>query len=438
MHSDSLPGANRATTEWSSTVDPVSELHSVVIVGSSLAGLRAAETLRTDAFAGRITIVGAEDREPYDRPPLSKKLLSGEWEPERISLRKPDDLASLNIEWKLGSPAMSLDLDGRTLTLASGEAVSFDGLIIATGSAARRLPNQPTWQGIHVLRTMDDALALRAAIEPSADRPSPKVVVIGAGFIGLEVAATARLRGCSVTVLEGAEAPMMRGLGTEMGHAASLVHGDNGVDMRLGVSVDSFFESSKDRIGGVELSTGERIDADAVVVGVGAAPVTSWLEGSGLELRDGVVCDQFLNAGSPLVYAAGDVCRWTNDLYGREMRVEHWTTASEQGAAAARNLLAEASGEERAAYSAVPFFWSDQFTARIQFLGRAEGDENVHVVVGSPEERSFVALYERAGVLVAALGVSRPRQLMPFRALIASRVAIEEALDFAASLNAPS
>jgi NADPH-dependent 2,4-dienoyl-CoA reductase/sulfur reductase-like enzyme len=185
----------------------------------------------------------------------------------------------------------------------------------------------------------------------------------------------------------------------------------------------------------VELSTGERVDADVVVIGVGAAPVTSWLEKSGLEIRDGVVCDHFLNVGAPLVYAAGDVCRWTNDLYGREMRVEHWTTASEQGAAAARNLLAEASGEERIAYSAVPFFWSDQFTARIQFLGRAEGDEIVHVVIGSPEERAFVALYERAGVLVAALGVSRPRQLMPFRALIASQVSIVEALDFAATLN---
>jgi NADPH-dependent 2,4-dienoyl-CoA reductase/sulfur reductase-like enzyme len=416
----------------------VSELNSVVIVGSSLAGLRAAETLRTDGFSGKITIVGAEDRDPYDRPPLSKKLLSGEWEPERISLRKPDDLASLNIEWRLGSPATSLDLEGRMLTLANGTTIPFDGLIIATGSAARRLPNQPNWQGIHVLRTMDDALSLRAAIEPSADRPSPKVVVIGAGFIGLEVAATARNRGCSVTVLEGAEAPMMRGLGVEMGRAASLVHGDNGVDMRLGVSVANFFESSKDRIGGVELSTGERIEADVVVVGVGAAPVTSWLEGSGLEFRDGVVCDHFLNAGSPLVYAAGDVCRWTNDLYGREMRVEHWTTASEQGTAAARNLLAEAKGQERVAYSAVPFFWSDQFTARIQFLGRAEGDETVHVVVGSPEERAFVAVYERSGTLVAALGVSRPRQLMPFRALIASRVSIQEALDFAASLNAPS
>jgi NADPH-dependent 2,4-dienoyl-CoA reductase/sulfur reductase-like enzyme len=212
------------------------------------------------------------------------------------------------------------------------------------------------------------------------------------------------------------------------------VHTDNDVDMRMGVSVAGFYESTPGRVGGVELSTGDRIDADVVVIGVGAAPMTTWLEGSGLEIRDGVVCDHFLNAGAPFVYAAGDVCRWTNDLYAREMRVEHWTTASEQGAAAARNLLAEAAGHDRVPYAAVPFFWSDQFTARIQFLGRAEGDETVHVVIGSPEERSFVALYERDGTLVAALGVSKPRQLMPFRALIASRVSITEATEFAATL----
>lgn len=411
----------------------MSDLHSIVVVGASLAGLRAAETLRTEGFTGRITMVGAEDRLPYDRPPLSKKLLSGEWEPDRIALRKADDVASLNLEWRLGSPATSLDSARRILTLGTGEELSYDGLIIATGSSARRLPNQPDWQGMHVLRTIDDALSLRAAITPTERVPSPRVVVIGAGFIGLEVAATARSTGCSVTVLEGAEAPMMRGLGVEMGRAAALVHGDNGVDIRLGVSISGFVESSPGRVGGVALSSGETVPADVVVVGVGAAPATAWLEGSGLAIRDGVVCDHFLYAGVPFVYAAGDVCRWTNDLFGRDMRVEHWTTASEQGAAAARNLLAEASGAQRMPYSAVPFFWSDQFSARIQFLGRAEGDEKVHVVVGSPEERAFVALYERDGALVAALGVSRPRQLMQFRALIASRTPMSDALELAST-----
>lgn len=416
----------------------VPELTSIAIVGASLAGLRAAESLRSDGFTGRITMIGSEARLPYDRPPLSKKVLSGEWEPERIALRKADDLESLDLDWRLGSPAVSLDLLQRQVALAGGDTVAFDGLIIATGSQARHLPNQPDWEGIHVLRTMDDSLTLRKAIEPTEQVPVPSVVVIGAGFIGLEVAATARARGCAVTVLEGGPAPMLRGLGAEMGHAAALVHADNGVELRIGVSVTEFVESSPGRVGGIELATGERIAADVVVIGVGASPATEWLAGSGLEIRDGIVCDRYLNAGAPFVYAAGDVCRWTNDLFEREMRVEHWTTASEQGSAAARNLLAEAAGAERTPYSAVPFFWSDQFTARIQFLGRADGDETVHVVIGSPEERAFVALYERAGVLVAALGVSRPRQLMAFRSLIAARASIDEAREFAATLIAPS
>ena len=163
----------------------------------------------------------------------------------------------------------------------------------------------------------------------------------------------------------------------------------------------------------------------------GVSPSTEWLEGSGLEIRDGVVCDRFLNAGAPGVFAAGDVCRWHNDLYDREMRVEHWTTASEQGAAAARNLLVISRGEDPKPFAEVPFFWSDQFTARIQFVGRAEGDENVSIVVGSPQERQFVALYEKGGRLMAALGVSRPRQLMPFRKLIAERATIDQAMELA-------
>jgi len=414
------------------TVESVSvtELESIVIVGSSLAGLRAAETLRNDGFTGRITMIGAESHRPYDRPPLSKKLLAGEWEPERIALRKPEDLDGLNLDWRLGSAATGLDTDKRQVLLANGEAVSYDGLIIATGCLPRYLPGQPAWAGIYTLRTLDDSLSLRDEL-----RPGVKLVVIGAGFIGLEVAATATARGATVTVLEGAEAPMMRGLGSEMGRAAALVHGDNGVTLRTSIMVDGLIEGEPGRVGGVRLKDGEIVPADVVVVGIGVAPATQWLEGSALKLDNGVRCDATLNAGVPKIYVAGDVCHWFNDLYGREMRVEHWTTASEQGAAAARNLLAESRGEEGKHYAAVPFFWSDQFTARIQFLGRAEGDENVHVVFGTPEERSFVALYERDGVLVAALGVSRPRQLMPFRTLIAERATWDQAREYVASIQ---
>jgi NADPH-dependent 2,4-dienoyl-CoA reductase/sulfur reductase-like enzyme len=409
----------------------VSELNTVVIVGSSLAGLRAAETLRLEKYEGRIIIVGAENREPYDRPPLSKKVLAGEWEAERISLRKPEDLAKLNVDWKLGSAAAALDTKNRIITLVSGETISFDGLIIATGSGVRKLPNQPDWKGVHVVRTLDDSLNLRADLNPGA-----RLVVIGAGFIGLEVAATAKARGCEVTVLEGALAPMMRGLGAEMGQAAALVHADNGVQLRCDVKVVGLVEGSPGAVGGVALDGGEIVPADVVVVGIGVVPAAQWLENTELELRDGVVCDTTLNAGVPGMYAAGDICRWLNNLYDQEMRVEHWTTASEQGAAAASNLLAVSRGEQPKPYAAVPFFWSDQFTARIQFLGRANGDEIAHVVVGSPEERSFVALYEKDGYLKAALGVSRPKQLMPFRKLLAERATWEQALELVATFVA--
>ncbi len=401
-------------------------MKTIVIVGSSLAGLRAAETLRQEKHDGRIVMIGAEDRAPYDRPPLSKKVLSGEWEPDRVTLRKPDDLAALNIEWKLGSPATALDIDRRTVSLASGESVDFDGLIIATGGAVRRLPNQPDWKGVHTLRTLDDSVALREDLTEGR-----RVVVIGAGFIGLEVAATARGRGCEVTVLEGLEAPMIRGLGAEMGRHAARVHEDNGVVLRFGVRVSGLVEGDAGEVSGVALESGEVVPADVVLVGIGVAPSTEWLANSGLTIRDGVVCDRTLNAGVPGVYAAGDVCRWHNDLYEREMRVEHWTTASEQGAAAARNLLASWRGEEPKPFVDVPFFWSDQFTARIQFVGRAEGGEKVEIVFGSPEERQFVALYESGGLLVGALGVSRPRQLMPFRKLIGERATIEQARELA-------
>ena len=409
----------------------MSELNTVVIVGSSLAGLRAAETLRLEKYEGRIIIVGAEDRQPYDRPPLSKKVLAGEWEAERISLRKPEDLAKLNVDWKLGSAATALDTKNRIITLASGETISFDGLIIATGSGVRKLPNQPDWKGVHVVRTLDDSLNLRADLNPGA-----RLVVIGAGFIGLEVAATAKARGCEVTVLEGALAPMMRGLGAEMGQAAALVHADNGVQLRCDVKVARLDEGSPGAVGGVALDGGEIVPADVVVVGIGVVPATQWLENTALELRDGVVCDTTLNAGVPGIYAAGDICRWLNNLYDQEMRVEHWTTASEQGAAAAANLLAVSRGEQPKPYAAVPFFWSDQFTARIQFLGRANGDETAHIVVGSPDERSFVALYEKDGYLKAALGVSRPKQLMPFRKLLAERATWEQALELVSTFVA--
>ena len=327
-----------------------------------------------------------------------------------------------------------LRLDQREVVLDDGTAFAFDGLVIATGTTPRRLPNQPSVDGVLELRTLADAVNLRARIADG----SARLVVIGAGFIGLEVAATARLKGCSVTVLEGAPAPMMRGLGAEMGMAAASVHARNGVDLHCGVQVAAI-EAADGRVTGVRLADDTVVPADAVVVGVGVAPATEWLASSGLALRDGIVCDATLNAGVPGVYAAGDCVRWHNGVFAHhddaEMRVEHWTNAAEQGAAAARNLLAVHRGQEPTPYESVPFFWSDQFDSRIQFVGRAHGGDDVHVFAGSTDG-AFAALYGWEGHLRGVLGVSMPKMVMPFRNLVGARATWEQALAKAAELTA--
>lgn len=396
-----------------------------MVVGTSLAGLRACESLRAAGFAGTITAISDELHPPYDRPPLSKALLKGDWEPERIQLRKPAELAALDLDLRLGVRAEALDTN-RCVTLATGERVVGDGVIVATGSAPRRLPDQPNLDGVVTLRTLDDSLDLRRRLAGQ-----PRVVVIGAGFIGLEVAATAAQRGCSVVVVEALGAPLIRGLGAEMGALVAGVHGRNGVDVRCNVHVAGI-EGSHGRVVGVQLADGELIAADVVVVGIGVAPTIGWLAGSGLALGDGVLCEPTL-AAAPRVFAAGDCARWVNPLFGvdgEEMRVEHWTNAAEQGALAATNLLAELRGEPLEAYAPVPFFWSDQFDARIQFLGRAHGDDEVRIVAGDPPGR-FVALYGHEDRLRGVLGVSWPKRVMPYRRLLADRATWGDALDFA-------
>lgn len=394
-------------------------MRDVVIVGASLAGLRAAEALRTGGYEDTITIIGAESHLPYDRPPLSKRLLSGEWEPERIFLRKPDDMAAIDVRWRLGEPAIGLDLGERAVLMDGGERVGFDGLVIATGSQVRGLPGQEGRDHVAVLRTLDDSLDLRDRIHPGGRR----VVVIGAGFIGLEVAATARGLGNEVLVLEAGPAPLVRALGAEMGAAVAAVHADHGVEIRCGVTVEGFADSA------VIVDGGWHEPADVIVVGIGVTPATSWLNDAGLTLDDGVVCGPDLSAGPPLVYAAGDVARWYNPLYDEVMRIEHWTNAAEQGALAAGNLLAEDAGQVTAPYEPVPFFWSEQYDRRVQFLGRASAGDEVLVVAGSVEERRFAALYGRHGRLRGVLGVNMPREVMPFRAHLLDRISWDDALD---------
>src|SRR5262245_51324469 len=385
----------------------MSRLGTVVVVGASLAGLRALQALRRGGFDGRLVAIGEETEPPYDRPPLSKEVLAGKWDAARTSLLRPEDEA-LDVEWRLGRAASGLDLAGRGVLLADGERVPFEGLVIATGAFARRIPGTPPLEGIHVLRTLADCLALRSALDRS-----PRVAVIGAGFIGMEVAATCRGRGLAVTVIEALAAPLERGLGATLGAYVGEIHRDQGVDLRLGARVARFVGAK--RVEAVELADGTQVPADVVVVGIGAAPATAWLEGSGLELADGVVCDAACRATrAPFVVAAGDVARWPNTLFDETMRIEHWTNATEQADHAVETLLAGESGG--AHFAPVPFVWSDQYDRKVQVAGRIEGADETRIVDGSLAERRFVMLFGRKGRLRGVLGINRPRLVMQYRA----------------------
>ena len=392
-------------------------LRAVTIVGASLAGLNAAEALRRDGFDGPVTLIGAESRLPYDRPPLSKQVLAGDWEPERAALTDSEELASDEIEARLGLRATALDLDARELTLHTGETVAFDGLVIATGARCRTMPGTEGLGGVHVLRSLDDCLALRGDLEAVPQR----VVVVGAGFIGAEVAATARGRGLEVTVVEALPTPLSRVLGDEMGRVCAEVHRDHGVDLRTSVGV-ARIEGDR-RVERVALTDGSIIDADVVVVGIGVVPNTEWLDGSGLKVGDGVLCDASCLAAER-VTAAGDVARWPNQLFGETMRVEHWDNAAAQGAHAARRLL----NPETGPFTPVPWFWSDQYDRKIQLAGRVRPDDEVRVVNGSVDERRFAAIYGRAGRIVGVLGFNRPRHVMRYRALIEQGASFDMAL----------
>lgn len=394
-------------------------LKTVVVVGASLAGIRGAEALRRLGFDGRLVLVGEEAHRPYDRPPLSKELLRAEREPGQIALTKPESFDALELELRLGRRATALDPAARTLVLDDGETLAYDGLLVATGASARRLPATPPLDGIHVLRTLDDSLALRAALEAS-----PRVAVVGAGFIGAEVAASCRARGLDVTVIEALSHPLAGAVGPEVGEVIAAVHRDHGVDLRLGVGVEGF--DGSERVSDVRLSNGSSLRADVVVVGIGAFPRTDWLESSGLALDDGVVCDATCAAGAPGIVAAGDVARWYNPLFDEVMRVEHWTNAVEQANHAAQRLLqGESAGEP---FAPVPFVWSDQYDRKIQSAGRFRSDDEVRIVHGTTQERRFVALHGRKGKLVGAIALNRVRQLMGFRRSIGEGIGFEQAV----------
>jgi NADPH-dependent 2,4-dienoyl-CoA reductase/sulfur reductase-like enzyme len=401
-------------------------LERIVVVGASLAGLRTVQALRARGYDGVVTLVGEEDRPPYDRPPLSKQVLAGVKGPDDVALVTAEKLDGLDVDLRLGTRATELDLHAREVGLLGGERVGFDAAVIATGAAPRELPGTADVAGIHLLRTLDDALAIRVAMEDH-----PRVVVVGAGFIGSEVAATARGRGLDVTVVEVLPVPLAHALGPRLGALCAGLHRDHGVDLRCGVTVTGF--EGTDRVEAVALSDGSRVDADLVVVGIGVRPATDWLAGSGLEVGDGVVCDPTLRAvGAPSVFAAGDVARWHHALYGEQVRVEHWTNAAEQARAVAVNLLAgEGAGTP---FAAVPYVWSDQYDRKIQVVGRCRPDDDVEVVLGDVESRRLVALYGRDGRVTGVLGFSMPAKVMRFNPLLEAQASWDDALALARQL----
>jgi len=398
----------------------MASLQQIAIVGASLAGLRAAEALRSEGFEGRLVLIGDEPHLPYDRPPLSKEVLKGEWEPEKTSLiRDRERFDALQLDLRLGCRAVSLDCDARKIALDDGRKVAFDGLVIATGGTPRNLPQAEGLRGVTTLRTLDDCLAIRAALERR-----PRVAVIGAGFIGAEVAATCRQRGLDVTMIEAMPLPLERALGGDVGAALMQAHREEGVTVHLGVGVEKL--EGGDRVEALVLADGTRVPADLVVVGIGVKPAIGWLEGSGLELGDGVMCDATCATNVPGIVAAGDVASWSNPLFDERMRIEHWSNAAEMGFAAAERLLAGDSGGKP--FEAVPFFWSDQYDMKIQSAGRCVGADESKLVSGSFAERKYLKLYARKGRLVGALAVNEPRKLIGFRRMLRKPVSFEEAI----------
>ncbi|MGW6458876.1 NAD(P)/FAD-dependent oxidoreductase, partial [Streptomyces sp. NPDC055078] len=395
-----------ADTGPASTVPgPVGDPRTLVVVGASLAGLRAVESARRGGFGGRIVLIGAEPHLPYDRPPLSKAFLDGD--ADLPPFRTEQTLRQeLRVDLRLGTTATGLDPATRTVRTTAGE-VRYDALVIATGAAARRMPGAGRLRGVHTLRTLDDARAVRTALDAGA-----RTVVIGAGFIGSEVASAAHKRGLRVTIVEALPVPLVRAVGERMGGACAALHRRHGMDLRCGSGVAAL--EGDGAVESVRLTDGTELPAGLVVAGIGAAPATGWLEGSGLTLDDGVVCDENLFTGVPGVYAAGDVARWHNPVFGRPMRLEHWTSAAEQGAAAARNALGPAGPEP---YGCVPYFWSDWYDTRIQFVGAVAADE-VRVAGGDPADGRFVALYRDGDRLAGALTMNGQTEIMKYRRLI--------------------
>ncbi len=387
----------------------------VVIVGGGLAAIRTAEQLRKFDYAGPVTIVSEERHPPYDRPPLSKGVLQDSAKGlADVALKPGEFYADSDVTLRLGAAAQSLDTAARTVTLTDGEVLEYDDLVIATGLVPKRIPSFPDLDGIAVLRTLDEALGLR---EQAAS--ARRAVIVGAGFIGCEVAASLRKLGVEVVLVEPQPTPLAGVLGERIGELVARLHRAEGVDVRTGVGVAEV--RGEVRVEEVALTDGTEIDADLVVVGIGSRPATDWLVGSGVALENGVICDEVGRTSEPHVWALGDVASW-RDATGHQVRVEHWSNVAEQ----ARVLVPALLGQDGPTPVVVPYFWSDQYDVKIQCLGEPEADDIVHLV--EDDGRKFLAYYERDGALVGVVGGGMPGKVMKARAKIAAAAPIGEVL----------
>ncbi|WP_435863386.1 NAD(P)/FAD-dependent oxidoreductase [Streptomyces prunicolor] len=388
----------------------------IVVVDASAAGLSAVEGLRREGYTGRLTLIGEEAHLPYDRPPLSKQLLSGAWEADRLQLRPSDAIEDLDLDLRLGTPAVALDTTTAEAVLSDGDRVPYDALVVATGTRARRLRGTEGMGGVHVLRTLEDAFALREELAAK-----PRLVVVGGGFIGAEAAGVARGLGCEVTLVTDTAQPMGDALGDDLGAMLRAVHIEHGVRVETGVLVDQVL-AADGRATGVRLVGGRTITADTVLVGIGAQPNVEWLAGSGIPVSGGVLCDATLHAGSG-VWAAGDVAAWPHPHTAEPVRVEHRTNAAEQGLAVARNVLA---GPAHAIpFESVPYVWTDQYDLKIQIYGRTRDADEIRIVEGGIADRRLIALYGRHGRVCAAVGVNMARALRGYRAQVADAAQLE-------------
>jgi 3-phenylpropionate/trans-cinnamate dioxygenase ferredoxin reductase subunit len=378
----------------------VSAPRSVTVVGASLAGLSTARALRAEGYDGTLTLIGAERHLPYDRPPLSKDFLKGAADLDAIALGTGEEYTELDVTWVLGETATGLDPAARSVALASGREVRGDAIVIATGATPRSLPGTTGLSGVHTLRTLDDALALRAELTSG----SPRVVVIGAGFIGAEVAATAHALGLDVTVVEALEVPLERALGREMGLLCAALHADHGVRLLTGTGVAALEGGT--RVTGVRLTDDRLLPADVVLVGVGVQPCTDWLAASAVPVDNGVVCDAGCATPVPGVLAVGDVARVPHPFTGRHARIEHWTNATEQATTAARTLL---TGTSTPPPPTPPYFWSHQYDTMIQLAGHVPPDATPRIIEGDPATRSFIARYDLDGHPTAYLSLNQPK-----------------------------